>query len=43
MKKIELVDPKEIALIERVNEVYVREGMKKVTMDDMAKKLNVSK
>lgn len=43
MKKIELVDPKEIALIERVNEVYVREGMKRVTMDDMAKKLNVSK
>lgn len=43
MKKIELVDPKEIALIERVNDVYVREGMKKITMDDMAKKLNVSK
>ena len=32
-----------VALIDRVNEVYVREGMKKVTMDDMAKKLNVSK
>lgn len=43
MKKIELTDPKEIALLERVTEVYVREGMKKITMDDMAKKLNVSK
>lgn len=43
MKKIELVDPKEIALLERVTEVYVREGLKKITMDDMAKQLNVSK
>lgn len=43
MKKIELTDPKEIALLERVTEVYVREGLKKITMDDMAKKLNVSK
>ena len=43
MNEVELTDIKEIALIDRVNEVYVREGMKKVTMDDMAKKLNVSK
>lgn len=43
MKNIELVNLKEIALIERVNDVYVREGMKKITMDHMAKKLNVSK
>ncbi len=43
MKNIEIVDPKEVSLLERVTEVYVREGLKKITMDDMAKKLNVSK
>lgn len=43
MKKLNLIDEKELALIEQVNEVYLRKGMKKVTMDDMAKEIKVSK
>jgi len=43
MKEIELTDPKEIALIQRVYEVFLVEGMKRVTMDHMSKILNVSK
>lgn len=43
MKIIEIIDPKENSLLERVTDVYIREGLKKITMDDMAKKLNVSK
>tara|TARA_Y100000589_G_scaffold247446_1_gene235413 strand:- start:3562 stop:4191 length:630 start_codon:yes stop_codon:yes gene_type:complete len=40
---IQLSDPKEIALLERVNDVYIKKGVKRTTMDDMAKTLNVSK
>ncbi len=43
MSFIELSDPKEIALLERVNDVYIKKGVKRTTMDDMAKTLNVSK
>lgn len=43
MKNIELTDSKEFSLIERVTEVYLREGMKRITMDNMAKRLAVSK
>jgi len=43
MSFLELSDPKEISLIERVNEVYLKNGVKGTTMDDMAKTLNVSK
>tara|TARA_B100000676_G_C18016055_1_gene809743 strand:- start:890 stop:1606 length:717 start_codon:yes stop_codon:yes gene_type:complete len=39
----ELSDPKEISLLERVNEVYLKRGVKRTTMDDMAKAINVSK
>ena len=40
---VELSDSKEIVLIERVNDVYIKNGVKNTTMDDMAKTLNVSK
>lgn len=40
---VELSDLKEIVLIERVNDVYIKNGVKNTTMDDMAKTLNVSK
>ena len=43
MNFIELSNQKEIALIERVNDVYINKGVKRTTMDDMAKALNVSK
>lgn len=43
MKSLNLTNTKEIELLERVNDVFVKYGMKKVTMDDMAKHLNVSK
>ena len=43
MEFIEIDDQKEIALIERVNDVYLKKGVKKTTMDDMAHALNVSK
>lgn len=43
MGKIDLVDEKEIALIEQVNDVYLNQGIKNITMDDMAKLLRVSK
>ncbi len=43
MNFIQLSDPKEIALLERVNDVYIKKGVKRTTMDDMAKTLNVSK
>ena len=43
MQNIESIDPKELSLIERVTDVYLNEGMKRITMDDMAKKLTVSK
>ena len=43
MNFIELSDQKEVALIERVNDVYIKKGVKRTTMDDMAKILNVSK
>jgi len=43
MSFLELSDPKEISLIERVNEVYLKNGVKRTTMDNMAKTLNVSK
>ena len=39
MKKFNFSDPKEIALIEIVTEVYLREGMKRITMDDMSANL----
>ena len=37
MKDLALVDEKEIALIERVSGVFLKKGMKRVTMDDVAK------
>ena len=40
MQNIESIDPKELSLIERVTDVYLNEGMKRITMDDMAKKAN---
>ena len=43
MNFVELSNQKEIALIERVNDVYINKGVKRTTMDDMAKALNVSK
>ncbi|MFL2581840.1 MAG: TetR/AcrR family transcriptional regulator [Flavobacteriales bacterium] len=43
MNFIELSNQKEIALIKRVNDVYINKGVKRTTMDDMAKSLNVSK
>lgn len=43
MKTNFLDNKKEVALIERVNQVFVAHGLKAVTMDDMAKRLNVSK
>lgn len=43
MKKLNLIDEKEVSLIAQVNEVYLKKGMKKVTMDDMAKEIKVSK
>ena len=43
MKFIEIIDQKEIALIQRVNEVYLKKGVKRTTMDEMAQSLNVSK
>ena len=43
MKDLALVDEKEIALIERVSGVFLKKGMKRVTMDDVAKELSVSK
>ncbi len=43
MRFIEISDQKEIALIERVNDVYIKKGVKQTTMDDMAQALNVSK
>lgn len=43
MRKFDFSDAKENALIERVTEVYLREGMKRITMDDMSKRLSVSK
>ena len=43
MKFIEIKDQKEITLIARVNDVYLKKGVKKTTMDDMARNLNVSK
>ncbi len=43
MEFIEIEDQKEITLIERVNDVYLKKGVKKTTMDDMAQTLNVSK
>lgn len=43
MKSLSLTNTKEIELIGRVNQVFVQHGIKKVTMDDMAKHLNVSK
>lgn len=43
MEFIELTDPKEAALIQRVNDVYLKKGVKQMTMDNMAQSLNVSK
>lgn len=43
MKKLNFVDDREVALIEQVNEVFLKKGIKKVTMDDMAKELKISK
>jgi hypothetical protein len=43
MKGIEFSNEKEIAIIEQVNQVYLKRGMKSVTMDDMAKELHISK
>ncbi len=43
MSFIDISDQKEIALIERVNDVYIKKGVKQTTMDDMAQALNVSK
>lgn len=43
MRTLFLDDEKELALIERVNQVYVENGLKDITMDAMSKTLNVSK
>ena len=43
MKDLALVDEKEIALIGRVSGLFLKKGMKRVTMDDIAKELSVSK
>jgi AcrR family transcriptional regulator len=43
MKGIEFSDEKEIAIIEQVSQVYLKKGVKSITMDDMAKELRISK
>jgi len=43
MAKITFSDDREITLIQQVSEVYLKKGIKAITMDDMAKELHVSK
>jgi len=43
MTKIKFSDEKEIVLIEQVSDVYLKRGIKTITMDGIAKELHVSK
>lgn len=43
MNRIDFSDEREVLLIEQVSDVYLKKGIKSITMDSMAKELHVSK